>query len=202
VKIVLASASPRRAELLRQLGLTFTIHAPYGGDDPEDVAPAGPAPGQDPLAAAQDTARRLAAAKAEIASRTHPDAVVIAADTIVVAGDRFLGKPRHAGDARDMLRSISGRRHHVVTGVAVVHGRKNLSLADSAVTAVWFRELGDDEIARYVETRESLDKAGAYGIQGKGAVFVERLEGDYFNVVGLPLLTLASMLERAGVRVF
>jgi len=128
--------------------------------------------------------------------------VVIAADTIVVAGDRFLGKPRHAGDARDMLRSISGRRHHVVTGVAVVHGRKNLSLADSAVTAVWFRELGDDEIARYVETRESLDKAGAYGIQGKGAVFVERLEGDYFNVVGLPLLTLASMLERAGVRVF
>jgi septum formation protein len=153
------------------------------------------------LAAAQDTARRQAEAKAEIASRSHPDAVVIAADTIVVAGDRFLGKPHDGGEAREMLRLLSGQRHHVVTGIAVVHGRKNLRLEDSAVTAVWFRELEDDEIARYVETREPLDKAGAYGIQGKAAVFVERLDGDYFNVVGLPLVKLAGLLERAGVRI-
>lgn len=159
------------------------------------------ATGQEPVAAAQDTAQRLAEAKAEMASRDHPEAVVIAADTIVVAGDRFLGKPRDADDARDMLRSISGRRHHVVTGVAIVHGRKNLRLGDSAVTAVWFRELGDDEIERYVETGEPLDKAGAYGIQGRAAVFVERLDGDYFNVVGLPLAKLAGLLERAGVRI-
>lgn len=127
--------------------------------------------------------------------------MVIAADTIVVAGDRFLGKPRNARDAREMLRSISGRRHHVVTGVAVIHGSQNLRLVDSAVTAVWFRKLGDDEIARYVQTREPLDKAGAYGIQGKAAIFVERIEGDYFNVVGLPLVKLAGLLERAGVRI-
>jgi septum formation protein len=126
---------------------------------------------------------------------------VIAADTIVVAGDRFLGKPRNAGDARDMLRSISGRRHHVVTGVAVVHRREKLRLGDSAVTAVWFRELEDDEIAKYVESGEPLDKAGAYGIQGKAAVFVDRLDGDYFNVVGLPLVKLARLLERAGVHI-
>ncbi|MGH2437069.1 MAG: Maf family protein, partial [bacterium] len=113
----------------------------------------------------------------------------------------FLGKPRHAADAREMLSALSGRWHHVVTGVAVVHARENLSLADSAVTAVLFRELGEDEIERYVETREPLDKAGAYGIQGKAALFVERLEGDYFNVVGLPLVKLAGLLERAGVRI-
>lgn len=126
---------------------------------------------------------------------------MIAADTIVVAGDRFLGKPRGAGEARDMLRFISGRPHHVVTGVAVIHGRKNLKLMDSAVTTVWFRQLGDDEIARYVETREPMDKAGAYGIQGKAAIFVERIEGDYFNVVGLPLVKLADLLARAGVHI-
>lgn len=117
----------------------------------------------------------------------------------MVAGRRFLGKPRDGHEARAMLKSLSGRRHQVVTGVAVVHRRKEIRLLDSAVTAVWFRKLNNHEMARYVESGEPMDKAGAYGIQGKAALFVERINGDYFNVVGLPLVKLAALLEHAGV---
>ncbi|HXF81546.1 MAG TPA: Maf family protein [bacterium] len=197
--IVLASASPRRAQLLRQLGLRFTVYAPAGGEDPEDVAPSGPAPGEDPVAAARHAARSLAEAKAASAAAAYPRAVVIGADTIVVACGRFLAKPADAAEAAAMLRALSGRRHHVVTGVAVVRREPALQLSDTAVTAVWFRPLADDEIARYVASGEPLDKAGAYGIQGRAALFVERIEGDYFTVVGLPLAVLGKLLAQAGV---
>ncbi len=199
-RIILASASPRRAELLRQLGLVFDI-SPPAQDDPEDVAPEAVAPGTHLVRAAETAARRLAEAKAAAVGRLAPDAVVIGADTIVVAEDGLLGKPQAAAEAREMLRQLSGCRHDVVTGVAVVHERRNLHLVDSSTTAVWFRTLTEDEITRYVATGEPLDKAGAYGIQGKAAVFVDRVDGDYFTVVGLPLARLAALLQRAGVPV-
>lgn len=201
MEIVLASASPRRADLLRQLGVAFTVYAPSGGLDPEDVAPEGPPAGEDPLRAAEAAARRLAEAKAQAAAQEYPAACVIGADTIVVAAGRFLGKPRDPADASSMLRLLSGRHHHVVTGIAVLREQPSLRLVESAATRVWFRSLTDEEIGRYVATGEPLDKAGAYGIQGRAAAFVERIDGDYFTVVGLPLALLTVLLERAGVRV-
>lgn len=201
MKVILASASPRRAELLRTLGLDFEIRTTEQGTDPEDVAPAGPAPGKHPVQAAGQIARRLAEAKADPVARADPEAVVIGADTIVVAERTFLGKPRTADEARAMLQTLSGRPHDVVTAVAVVRGRQPLRLVDSVVTRVWFRPLSAEEIDLYVATGEPMDKAGAYGIQGRAALFVERIDGDYFTVVGLPLARLAAMLEQAGVRV-
>lgn len=199
VEIVLASASPRRAELLRQIGLRFSVYAPTGGQDPEDVAPDAPGQREDAVRAAEQAARRLAAAKAEAGAGDHRGALIIGADTIVVADGRFLGKPVDAADAAAMLRRLSGRRHHVVTGVAVVRRDPVLRLVDSSVTGVWFRSLTDEEIARYVASGEPLDKAGAYGIQGRAALFVERIEGDYFTVVGLPIAALGKLLLRAGL---
>jgi len=136
-----------------------------------------------------------------VVAASVPDAIVIGADTIVVVEEEILGKPADAEDAARMLRRLSGRRHHVASAVAVQHIARNVHLVDSGMTAVWFRDLRDDEIAAYVATDEPLDKAGAYGIQGRAALFVDRLEGDYFTVVGLPLIRLAALLERAGVRV-
>lgn len=199
-RLILASASPRRAELLRQLGLRFEIYAPTAGEDPEDAAPEGPAQGEDAVRAAEIAARRLAQAKASAAAGRHKDALVIGADTIVVEGRQFLGKPRDADEARAMLRQLSGKGHHVVTAIALVRTSPALRLVDSTTTAVWFRELSDDEIARYVASGEPIDKAGAYGIQGRAAAFVERIEGDYFTVVGLPLAMTAKLLIDAGVQ--
>jgi septum formation protein len=125
--------------------------------------------------------------------------VVIAADTVVVIDGVVLGKPRTPADAEEMLLRLSGRTHHVTTGVVVAHGRRGLMLADDSVTAVRFRSLRRDEILRYIASGEPMDKAGAYGIQGRAALFVERVEGDYFGVVGLPLAPLARMLDAAGI---
>jgi septum formation protein len=125
--------------------------------------------------------------------------VVIAADTVVVIDGVVLGKPRTPADAEEMLLRLSGRTHHVITGVVVAHGRRGLTLADDSVTAVRFRPLRRDEILRYIASGEPMDKAGAYGIQGRAALFVERVEGDYFGVVGLPLAPLARMLDAAGI---
>lgn len=212
--LVLASSSPRRAALLRLLGLTFTVH-PVGdeaADPAAEEAPAapagpggagapGPAPSRDPVEAAAARARWLARVKAEIAAPHHPGAVVIGADTIVVVDGASLGKPRNAAEAAGMLRQLSGRTHHVATGIAVVRAAWALRLDDVTVTAVTFRPLSEEEIAAYVATGEPFDKAGGYGIQGRAAIFVERIEGDYYGVVGLPLAPLALLLRRAGVRV-
>ena len=199
-RIILASASPRRAELLRQIGIVFEVR-PVPDEDHPEAAPLRVPPGSPVLQSAEQLARALAESKASAVAASIPDAVVIGADTIVVAEQGILGKPADANDAARMLRLLSGRRHHVVSAVAVQYFSKGLRLVDSAVTAVWFRDLREDEIAAYVATGEPLDKAGAYGIQGRAALFVDRLEGDYFTVVGLPLVRLATLLERAGVRV-
>ena len=185
--IILASNSPRRKGLLTQIGLSFTV-APADVD--ESVLP-----GESPEAYAV----RVALDKARIAAERAGEGIVIAADTIVVVGDIILGKPSGPADARRMLSMLSGRGHEVITGLAVVDAATGRFTVRTSATQVWFRELSDREIASYVATDEPLDKAGAYGIQERGALLVERIEGCYSNVVGLPLSLLGEMLREFGV---
>jgi septum formation protein len=183
-EIVLASGSPRRRELLSQVGIRHRVQP---ADIDETVLP-GEAPGEH--------VERLAVAKAEAVAaleNTPADAIVLAADTIVVVDDDILGKPGDADEAHAMLRRLAGRTHTVHTAVAMVRGSRKASRVDSV--SVTFRDLTDREIADYVATGEPLDKAGAYGIQGHGAVFVRRIEGDFFAVVGLSPATVVEMLR-------
>jgi len=184
VKLVLASASPRRRQLLELLGLIPEVIP----SDIDETWRNGEAPGAH--------AERLAREKAAV--RAGPGSVVIGADTIVVIDGAILGKPADAAEARAMLRRLSGREHEVFTAVAVAHGGRMAS--DVARTIVRFRALDDGTIADYVATGEPMDKAGAYGIQGFGAVLVERIDGDYFTVMGLGLGLLADLLAGLGLR--
>jgi nucleoside triphosphate pyrophosphatase len=184
IPIVLASASPRRRQLLELLGLTFDV-APADVDETWRN-------GEAPAAHAERLAREKAALRA------RPGAAVVGADTIVVIDGAILGKPADAAEARAMLRRLAGREHEVFTAVAVARGARLAS--GVARTAVRFRALDDATIAAYVATGEPMDKAGAYGIQGYGAVLVERIEGDYFTVMGLGLGLLVDLLGRVGLR--
>ena len=186
-KIILASNSPRRRELLAQIGLSFTV-APA---DVDESVLAGELP--------EAYAVRVALDKARVAAKRAGEGIVIAADTIVVIGDSILGKPADARDAEGMLALLAGKEHCVVTGLAVMDAATARSVTRISVTKVWFRDLTDREIAAYVGTGEPLDKAGAYGIQERGALLVERIEGCYSNVVGLPLSLLGEMLREFGV---
>jgi len=183
VPIVLASASPRRRELLALLGLECDVV-------PADIDESW-RNGEAPAAHAERLAREKSAALA------RPGAAVIAADTIVVLDGEILGKPRDALEAVAMLRRLAGRAHTVHTGIAVAHGTRTASGVES--TRVWFRALTERTIAEYVATGEPLDKAGAYGIQGFGAVLVERIEGDYFTVMGLGLGRMVGLLREVGL---
>jgi septum formation protein len=178
--LVLASASPRRVALLRQAGAVFTVVDP--GPDREW-------PG---AAEARNGVRALALDKARRVADRRRDAVVIGADTVVVVRGERLGKPANAAEAVEMLRRLHGRTHEVWTGIAVVRDREQRTTAE--VTKVQFARLSPAEIEAYVDSREPLDKAGAYGIQGLGGQFVRRIEGDYTNVVGLPLARLRAVL--------
>jgi len=184
VPVVLASESPRRRQLLELLGLTFEV-------SPSDLDETW-RNGEPPAAHAERLAREKAAARA------RPGAVVIGADTIVVVDGTILGKPRDAAGAGAMLRRLAGREHDVYTGVAVAYGGRTASGVRR--TTVTFRALDDATIAAYVATGEPLDKAGAYGIQGYGAVLVERIDGDYFTVMGLGLGLLVDLLVKVGLR--
>jgi septum formation protein len=144
-------------------------------------------------------AEHLARAKALSVARRRETGVVIAADTVVVRGREIMGKPRDTEDARRMLRRLAGASHLVVTGVCVVDAGTGQELVESEVTAVRFRPLSEDEVEAYLATGEPLDKAGAYGIQGYGGLLVERIEGCYYNVVGLPLARLYLMLRQLGI---
>ncbi len=179
--VVLASASPRRVALLRQVGLEFTIADP----GPDRDWPGAAEPRHGVRALALEKARRVAAGR--------PEALVIGADTVVVARGARLGKPADAAAAVEMLRRLHGRTHEVWTGLAVVRGDEQRTAAE--VTRVQFVRLSEAEIAEYVATGEPLDKAGAYGIQGMAAQLVRGIEGDYANVVGLPLARLRRLLR-------
>ena len=185
-RLVLASQSPRRRELLTLVGLAHDVR-------PADVDET-PHADEQPVPHAE----RLARAKAETLARREPDAVVVAADTIVVIDGLILGKPADAPDARATLRRLAGRTHTVFTAVAVARGGRTVSGVEEV--RVTFRALDDAEIAAYVATGEPMDKAGSYGIQGFGATIVERIEGDYFAVMGLPLVRLVGLLGAVGLR--
>jgi septum formation protein len=177
--LVLASRSPRRAEILRQAGIPFTVRAADVDESPRD--------GESP----EDYVQRLAEAKA-LAITAAPDEIVLGADTTVVIDGEMLGKPVDAADARRMLSALSGRRHEVMTGICL--HRPGTAVTDWAVTGVWFAPLTDREIEDYVASGEPMDKAGAYAIQGLASKFIEKVEGCYFNVVGLPVAMLYRYL--------
>jgi septum formation protein len=184
--LVLASASPRRRELLTQAGYAFSVHPAH---IPEDLLP-----GEEPIAYVTRLSREKAEAVYRQLSEGSREALaVLGADTTVTLDGHILAKPEDAADAARMLRMLSGRTHRVITGVAVVTAKRVEVAAE--VTAVRFVTLSEAEIAEYVATDEPFDKAGAYGIQGRAAKWIPRIEGCYFNVVGLPLALVAAMLE-------
>jgi nucleoside triphosphate pyrophosphatase len=179
--LVLASASPRRQELLRNAGIPFDVQPAH--------IPENPCPGEQ----AKDFAERLAREKALAVAKQRPRDVVLGADTVVVVDGQILGKPTDSADAARMLRMLSGREHQVITGVCVVaNGQSSVA---SETTAVTMSEISENEIADYVATGEPMDKAGAYAIQGVASRWIPRIEGDYSNVVGLPVALLWRMLR-------
>jgi septum formation protein len=186
-KIILASGSPRRRELLQNLGLDFSVENSGFQEEPVERLNL------------EQQAEQLAAGKAKAAAANHPDAVIIAADTFGVIDGRVIGKPENAAQAREMLKMLSGKSHRVISGIAVIDTASQFVDTQAVATTVYFKELNNAEIDRYVATGEPLDKAGAYAVQGLGALLVERIEGDYYNVVGLPLFALAGMLKKIGI---
>lgn len=182
--IVLASGSPRRTELLRRLAIPHETDPP----DIDETARKGEPPAR--------LARRLAREKAAAVAARHPARLVLGADTVVVLDEEILGKPGSPASARAMLERMSGRMHRVVTAVALARDRRIWDRVDE--TCVWFRHLAPALIDAYVATGEPLDKAGAYGLQGLGTILVERIEGDYFGVIGLPLRLVVDLLAEAG----
>lgn len=181
--LVLASASPRRSELLSQAGFSFRVQPAHIPEDPY--------PYEDPIV----YVTRLARAKAQAVYDQLQDssAVVLGADTTVIVDGEILGKPEDAADAARMLRMLAGRAHVVATGVALVTA--DAALATAEVTTVYFSGLSDEEIQEYIATREPMDKAGAYGIQGLAARWIPRIEGCYFNVVGLPIARVTALMR-------
>ncbi|HEX8872147.1 MAG TPA: Maf family protein [Candidatus Acidoferrum sp.] len=187
MKLILASSSPRRAEVLRDAGLSFSVltsaidETPYPGETPQHLV------------------ERLAAAKADlVAARAIGPAIVIAADTVVLLEGQILGKPRSTDDARRMLEQLSGRTHSVLTGIALIRLPDVEQRRFVESTLVHFARLDAEEITRYLATEEPYDKAGAYAIQGRAGRYIPRIEGCYFNVVGLPLARLLSSLYDLG----
>lgn len=188
MQIILASQSPRRRELLTQMGLPFTVRvADIDEQLQRDLPPAE--------LVARISAEKAAAVAAEV---NDPDALIIAADTVVTVDGTVLGKPRDEADAKRMLSLLSGRAHRVFTGFTLQQGTRVVSHSEE--TEVHFRPLSDEEISAYIATGEPMDKAGAYGIQGRGSLLVRSLSGDYFNVMGLPVCALGQALKEFGVQ--
>ena len=194
-EIILASASPRRKELLEKLDLDFSVC-------PADI--------DESLLPDEDAAMyplRTAVQKAVAVAKTAENAIIIAADTVVVLDDRILGKPKDEKEAKEMLQRLSGREHIVITGIGVVDTVSGRTLSATEQTIVYFHPLEEEEIDAYIASGECMDKAGSYGIQGKGSLLVRKIDGDYFNVMGLPLSKLyrlllnidADILKKTGI---
>ena len=183
LKLVLASSSPRREEILKQLKLKFTIvpskinEENFTEDDPISLV------------------RKLAVEKAKSVSNLVENALIIAADTVVVYDNQILGKPKNKSDARRMLKMLRAKKHQVITGVAVVNSQDGEVHVDENITEVKMADLTDTEIDTYIETGEPMDKAGSYAIQGFGALFVEEIQGSFYSVMGLPIHQLAKLLN-------
>jgi septum formation protein len=190
VPVILASNSPRRCEILTTMGVVFSTQSPLVDDEASFLS----------VDNIEGSLRKLAEAKALSVASEQPDALVLGADTIVVYDTTIMGKPRDALDARSMLQLLSGKAHTVYTGVALC--RKNTDFIKSTVTAttVFFRDISDEEISMYIESGECADKAGAYAIQGKAMVFIEKIEGCYYNVVGLPVVQTIALFNEYTIR--
>ena len=185
--IILASKSPRRSELLKRMGLEFIVKASRIDEK------------MDPFAHPSDEVARVSLAKAQaVRKNCNPEDIIISADTIVVCDGLMMGKPRSESDAFSMLHRLSGRDHQVMTGLTVLGPERTENL--TVTTTLRFRALSDTEIRNYIATGEPMDKAGAYGVQSRGALFVERIDGDFFNVMGLPVEQLGLVLARFGVK--
>lgn len=181
--LVLASESPRRASILRQLGFDFIIHPSHIEERFTSTVPV-------------DIACELAERKAQHVAEQFPEKIVLGADTIVVLDHHILGKPESTNEAEKMLKMLSGRTHQVYTAFSLIQKSKNLQVTDYELTDVTFHVLGDEEIQNYIATGSPMDKAGAYGIQDSSAIFVERISGDFYNVVGLPASRVYQALCR------
>jgi septum formation protein len=184
--LVLASTSPRRVGLLKQLGIEFDVADP--GDAENSIS-------QDPITRVRDHA----ICKAETVAKKYPDRLIVAADTIVVLDGKILEKPNNRDEAKEMLRTLGGRTHRVVSAIALLEKNGNLMDVRTEETIVSMKKLSEEEIEAYVATGEPMDKAGAYAAQGAGAVIIEKVDGCFYNVVGLPLSLLHAMLKKAGV---
>jgi septum formation protein len=189
MEIVLASASKRRQELLEKIGLQFSV-------DPSDY----PEDGFFELKP-RERAKQVSLEKARAVAARHRDALIIAADTFIVARGKVMGKPHSSNEAKRMLKALSGRSHTVITGFTIMDTANNKTLSRAVETKIHMRKLSEREIGSYVSSGEPLDKAGAYAIQGLGSVLIDRIEGDYYNVVGLPLSAFTKELKRFGVKV-
>ena len=187
MKIILASTSPRRLKLLRGLGLKVKVVGSKVRESKFDIS--------DP----EKLVNTLALTKAQEVARRTKNGLIVGADTVVVHGGKILGKPKNPEEAKYMLRELSGRTHEVLTGLAVIDASSSKTRVDFVRTKVKFRKLSEGEIASYVATDKPFDKAGAYAIQEKAGLFVERIDGCYFNVVGLPLSKLAELLKEFNV---
>lgn len=185
MKLILASASPRRKEILENIGYKFEVIP----SESEEKLKDGLSP--------KDTVEALAYQKALDVYSDNPESIVLGADTVVVFDGKILGKPKDKQDARRMLKMLSGQTHEVRTGYAVLGGNTEIVLSEC--TLVTFFSLSDEEIENYINTGEPMDKAGAYGIQGKGALLVRSILGDYFNVVGLPVANVSRCLKMVGI---
>ncbi len=187
--IILASASPRRKEILEKTGLKFKV---YESDYEENMEI-----GLNP----HELAICHSVGKARAVARRYKNALIISADTIVVLKSRVFGKPRSKKEAKEMLKSLSGKTHTVITGYTIMDAETGKKLSRAVESKVFFKRLNEDEIETYIKSGEPLDKAGAYGVQGLGAVIVKRIEGDFFNVMGLPLNSVAESLKKFGIKV-
>lgn len=188
-KIILASASPRRKELLEKIGLKFEVEpSNYAEDMHSKLNP-------------DELARAISLGKARAVASKHKNAIVIAADTFIVFRGKIMGKPNTEAEARKMLMALRGKSHSVITGFTILDTEENKVLTKSVETVIHIKKLTPKEIDAYVKSKEPLDKAGAYAIQGLGSVIVERIEGDYFNVMGLPLSALAESLTEFGIHI-
>lgn len=183
--MILASASPRRKEILENFGFSFKTIV-KNIDETSDKT------------RAEEKILEIAEKKAKAAAIDFLDENVIGADTVVVVDGKILGKPKDEKEAFSMLKSLSGRSHEVITAFSFININKNISYSDYEITKVYFKNLTDDEINWYINTKEPMDKAGAYGIQGKGAFFVEKIEGDFFSVMGFPLGKFVRFLNKTG----
>jgi septum formation protein len=187
--IILASASPRRKEILEKTGLKFKVdESDYEENMDMSLKP-------------HELAAHHSIGKARAVAPKYRNALIISADTIVVLKNRVFGKPRNRKEAKEMLKSLSGKAHTVISGYTIMDTGSGKETTQSVESKVFFKRLTDDEIDTYIRSGEPLDKAGAYGVQGLGALIVKRIEGDFFNVMGLPLHALAESLKKFGIRV-